>query len=325
MWLTKKLEQFADKLEARQKARKKERRILAEAMRDRDLSPTEREKLTKAVTREYFQAIATLTSAFRVMFLIFVGSAAAFALLYYHFHRTWAFLVVSVPLLISFTLLALWLSNLSEMREAYTRVGKHLGIQPTRMWKHLGIQLDDPPTSKETPSVLRPNTENPPPIDEKIGPKQIIARTLLLIPLVIAELAVILFVRNNPALIALLVLITILQVYVLEWVGEKKRGEPIPLVSWLCEFKPEGHTIELAFQIPPECNTLQTQERIRVATRAILRNFNAETLQDTLETGLFKDVSELKIPVFRIQILAIDKVVVPEPVKEKQKEPTVYI
>ena len=49
MWLTKKLEQSADRLEARQKARKKERRILAEAMRDRELSPTEREKLIKDV------------------------------------------------------------------------------------------------------------------------------------------------------------------------------------------------------------------------------------------------------------------------------------
>jgi hypothetical protein len=314
MWLTKKLEQWADKLEARQKARKKERRILAEAKRDRDLSPTEREKVIQDVKREYELALKRWEPAFRIALGSFIGSAAVCTLLYHYFPRDWALLLAWVPLSVSFALLGLEVFKIWEMHEVYSA-----------MWKHLGVQFDDPSTPKESPPATRPNTENPPPVIQKFGPKQVMAYAFIFISFSIAGLAVWLYVTDVVALVALLSLITIPAVYALDAVGKKKAGEPLPLVSWPCELKAGGHTIELAFQMPPEYKTPQTQERIVVATRVILRNFNAETLQDTLETGLFKDVRELKIPVFRIQILAIDKVAVPVPAPVKEKEKSVYI
>jgi hypothetical protein len=312
MWLTKKLERLADKLDVRGKARKKELKVVAEVMRDRDLSPTEREKLIKDVNREFGRAFERSAFAFRVVFTSLSLSALAFALLYIYYRHTWALHVVAVPLSLSFGLFLVILLQAWVVKEMYVDV-----------WKHLGIQVEEPPTPEPIPPISRPNTENPPPIKQEFGLTQAIACVFIFILFTIPMLAVLVYVKNIAAIILLLALISIPEFYALESVVKEKRGEPIPLVSWRSEFKTGGHTIELAFQMPGEYNTPQTQERIGIATRAILRNFNAETLQDTLETGLFKDVSELRIPVFRIQILAIDKVAgpVPEPVKEK----SVYI
>lgn len=104
----------------------------------------------------------------------------------------------------------------------------------------------------------------------------------------------------------------------------KKLDEPIPLTSWVSSFGTQGHVVEMAFQVPAEFNTPEVRERVQIAARAILRKLKAHGLQDALEEGLAGEVFEMKIPVFRIQILAIKNVVVTV-FKTPEKDPSLYI
>lgn len=215
----------------------------------------------------------------------------------------------------------MWLTKKLEQSADKLEAEEKVGEKERMMFAEAMRDRDWSATPEQTESAPRPNTKNPPPIAPR-GPEGAIAQILLLILLGIMIWVLLEGTIRNMAM-ALLVLISFIRM-ALSGSPEKPR-EPFPLVSWFCEYKTEGHTIELAFQMPPEYNTPQTRERIGVATRVILRNFKAETLQDTLETSLFKEVSELKIPVFRIQILAIDKVAVPTPEPAKEKEKSLYI
>jgi len=312
MAFTKVLKGFADQLEARQKQRKRERRILEEAMRAQVLSPAQREKLIKDLGRELELAQQRWNSAFRVWLSGFLGSLAVMVLLYFYFRHTWALVLAFIPCSISGALCGVRFVDAYAMGDVYAKA-----------WEHLGV-LSHAPAPSPPP---RPNTENPPAMKSKFGLKQFIPYALICIPFVIAMFAIVAYVKSSVALLGLLLLLTLISALALDRLTSQKPREPIPLVSWICEFMVASHSVELAFQMPTECNTLAVQERIRVTTKAILRNFKEEGLQETLEQGLTKDVLELKIPVFRIQILAIDKVAVPEPAKveEKKKDPSLYI
>ena len=115
---------------------------------------------------------------------------------------------------------------------------------------------------------------------------------------------------------------------VLSWLSMKWRkksellSRPIPLTSWTRIFSVSGHDVDIAFQMPPEFNKDSVRDRIQIATKVALRNFKEESLQEIIESALVKDVRELEIPVFRVQILTIDKKAVPSAIKS---DPSVYI
>ena len=90
---------------------------------------------------------------------------------------------------------------------------------------------------------------------------------------------------------------------------------PLTLASWTAFFNAAGHVLEIAFQYPPEYATQQLQERVQIATKVALRNFNPEELQQTLDAALSPEIYELGIPVFRVQVLSVTAVTAP--VKDK--------
>ena len=90
---------------------------------------------------------------------------------------------------------------------------------------------------------------------------------------------------------------------------------PLSLTSWTAFFNVPGHVLEIAFQYPPEHASQQLQERVQIATKAALRNFKPEELQQILEVALSPEIDELGIPVFRVQVLSVTMVTAP--IKDK--------
>jgi hypothetical protein len=179
----------------------------------------------------------------------------------------------------------------------------------------------------ETPARIRLNKENPPPIEEgERATKTLAAYTFIVLACFAAIITAYFASTSELFAVSMMLVITAICAFSASraFAELKKSEEPLPLVSWICQFQPENHIVEIAFQMPPDFNSPPVQERIQVAAKAILRNFTVEGLQEALELGLTKDVLELKIPVFRIQILAIDKVAVPVKVEEKKKDPSIY-
>ena len=173
------------------------------------------------------------------------------------------------------------------------------------------------------------NSENPPPevtdeanrLRRSIYTSYIVAAILLVVEVPILYYKADLLTWLSPILVCL---------YILFWSGRAIKKftalrKPLPLITWLQNFDAGDTFIEVAFQFPPEFNTKEFQDRIRIAARISLRDFKPDELQQTLKRDLANDVDELRIPVFRIQILAINKKPVPEKVEEKKKDPTIYI
>jgi hypothetical protein len=90
---------------------------------------------------------------------------------------------------------------------------------------------------------------------------------------------------------------------------------PFTLTSWTAFFNAPGNVLEIAFQYPPEYASQQLQERVQIATKAALRIFRPEELQQILEAALAPEIDELGIPVFRVQVLSITAVTAP--IKDK--------
>lgn len=127
----------------------------------------------------------------------------------------------------------------------------------------------------------------------------------------------------NGYLLALMLVVAVgLVIASYRW--EKRRVDLLrrfPLASQIFCFQASGHTVEVAFQFPPEFASQHVQERIHIAARAALRTSSPDKVEETLDRFLTPEIDELGIPVFRVQLLNIQK----PPDSVKPNIPSIYI
>jgi hypothetical protein len=194
------------------------------------------------------------------------------------------------------------------------------------LWYELRKPPEPEENSEEQPPVQAVSfTENPPRanVEESDWLRGRAGKALISAVVTLILLGLFLT-RDVPSFLLYVLGLTSLTLFLLalRWQQKSKAlSQPIPLASWTNIFSAKGHSIEIAFQLPGEFNRADIRERIQIGTRAAVRDFTPEELQEKLERNLSRDVTELNIPVFRIQILSVDpsepgkKVVIDEDVE----------